>query len=87
MRRRSGRVNDIGVTAEHYAHAAFDTGADALTLVEKEALRGFGDGPYGLVIDTEHVPPDLGHDDPEHDDRHGRIDAAYRWWYCHGRSG
>lgn len=30
---------------------------DALSLVEKEALRGFGDGPYGLAVDVEHVPP------------------------------
>ncbi len=30
---------------------------DALTLVETEALRGFGDGPYGLAVDAAHVPP------------------------------
>lgn len=30
---------------------------DALSLVEKETLRGFGEGPYGLEVDTAHVPP------------------------------
>lgn len=28
-----------------------------LSLVETEVLRGFGDGPYGLVVDLEHAPP------------------------------